>query len=174
MDLDWVKEKGVHVPFRTAWNENLLCHFNGIPFDPILSREIVTELNDDNPDEFDVISLSELTPGQLRKHSILSKILRDSQVILSGCQLFYDRLMICKKVAPEIAGIIFCGNDHQSERGIDQHAKKIKKMLLAIDQSLHIIIATSSQENEGSNEILQFAQKNTGDVLIVKQMGSLV
>lgn len=172
MDLDWVKEKGVYVPFRTAWNENLLCHFTHVPFDPILSRELLDEIQPDNElGEADIVNLSELTPGQLRQHSILSKILRDSQVIISGCQLFYDRLMARKKVSSEIAGIIYCGNDFQSEKGIDQHAKKIKRILLQIDPSLQVIIATSSQENEGSKEIIQFAQKEMGDVLIVKQMG---
>lgn len=175
LDLDYVKEFGVHVPFRTAWNEDIICHIQHIPFDVDLTKF-------DRKGQEEVTRLSDMSEGWVRKN--LGKLIRDSSVIMAGARLLVDELAVKQRMVKDCAAIVFCGNDTDDDKDTNAHAKAIEKAIRRLNPALDVVIATSATGNldtedevKGNDLIKRFAgSKETpgkGDVLIVKQMASV-
>jgi len=168
IDLDWVREKGVYVSFRQAWDENLLCKINHVTFDHNLTKELADLRKEgDNAPKDAMLSL--LTASEVRNYNILGKVTRDSQAIIYGVKLYLKTLSQLKRMYPEISGMIYCGNDMQSDKEVDKQAKRIKKYIKELDISHDVLIATSSNDNDGAENVSSYAD-GKGDTLIVKQM----
>lgn len=165
----------VEVTFAEAWREkpSPLCIVGLVPFDVELWRMDKEEFTEGD-------LLSKLEDNQLRRGGLLGKIVKNDRVIRQAAMGLVQALTTFKTTTPDCAAIVFCGNDDDPEKKVNQHAKQIEQAILDIDPSLKVIIATSTvttDDDEGDDtpadkRITQFAKGN-GDVLIVKQMASL-
>lgn len=146
-----------------------LCQMDLLPFDVNLSGLEISGVPQ---------ALSQIDDGELRTKGILGKIIENRDVIRQGVDRFVQTLQTYRKMRADCAGIIFCGNDDQSDKEVNRHAKKIRDELLRCDPTLDILIVTSSidesEDKVGSAEkqIREFVA-GKHDVLIVKQMASL-
>lgn len=169
IDMDYVEQHGVYVPFRTAWNENIICHVQRIPFD--------VDLMQVDFDTDQATKLSELSEGKTRQY--LGRIVRDREAIYAGVRLAIQELALKRKVVPDAGTIVFCGNDNDQERESNAHAKAIEKVFQQLDPSLEVVIATSATGDEDTEaekagrDLIKAFAKGKGDVLIVKQMASV-
>lgn len=157
--------------FSQAWVEGVLCKIGRVPFDVDLSRVVGGE---DEQGIEQGLRLSEITSRQDARRA-LSRAVRSPTVINEAATRLVREIRPFRYLADDAAAIVFCGNDEgdeeQSERAINRHAKDIERAIIAIDSSLRVVIATSA-DGEGAARIKAFAA-GVGDVLIVKQMASL-
>lgn len=153
------------VSFRTAWNESPspLCKLSRVPFD-VNIQKIVGE--EDGKD----VMLSELSATDVRR--VLSRVASDHAVISEGVSRLVENIQQRRTMFAASAGIVFCGNDERGCSGDDRHAKEIRAAIERIAPSMSVVIATSSDGNEGTEAIERF-KAGQGDVLVVKQMASL-
>jgi hypothetical protein len=152
--------------FEQAWDEGVICKVAPRWFDMNL-RDI-----DDGTEGL----LSELRDRQHIRRA-LSRGVRHPITIRGAVAFFVDALRLMRRVDPQCAGIIFCGNDTdvEDENEVNSHARKIKKELLDQMSELSksdIIIATSA-DGTGVEEVKRFSEKYQGTSLVVKQMASL-
>ena len=148
--------------FRQAWAErpSPLCRISRLPFD--------CKLEDTNDQS--VRMLSELSPTEVRQH--LGRIVKRPDVARAGASRLVGQLQIARSRQSDVAGIVFVGNDDDPVRNLNEHANTVRAAIERIDPNLDVVIATSSDGNDGTEKIQKFA-KGRGDVLIVKQMASL-
>jgi hypothetical protein len=149
--------------FKQAWAEEPrpLCRISRLPFDVELK---------DVTDVEQAVCLSELPPTGVRQH--LGKITRSAVVVRAGVERMVQQLRALRGLQPDIAAIVFVGNDEDPAKRVNEHAQLVRSAIESIDPSFEIVIATSSDGNDGTEKIQRFA-RGRGDVLIVKQMASL-
>lgn len=153
----------IGVPFKDAWNANLLCHISHDTFD----------VNLKNLQLGDTEWLSEVPAWQVRR--VIGTVVRHPFVIKEGCRKFVETLHRVRRIHPgaaKCAGIIFSANDPDSDHKND-HANEIAKTLRSLAPALRIVIATSADGEEARARLKRFCEDDDGDVLIVKQMAAL-
>ena len=150
------------VKFSEAWTTGVLCKINRTPFDVSLK----------DGSGIHKAWLSELSESATRLE--YGSIVRQSDVIVEGCQRFVDRLRHRRECRPSVTGIIYCGNDTDKDtnRSVNKHAKQIAHELARIAPELKICIATSAETEDAKAEIERWVE-GAYDVLIVKQMASV-
>ena len=159
--------------FRQAWQEKTICDISRVAFDVNMSQIFESGITEDT-------KLSELLPLDARNQ--LRNVTKDSGFIRATVARLVTEL---ERFGEHSAAIVFCGNDQSrlgdtsnsedeaaNSKKIDAHAKKIRKYIEQEKSELNVVIATSSDGNEGSGLIDKFS-RGVGDVLIVKQMASL-
>jgi superfamily II DNA or RNA helicase len=146
--------------FKEAWDESptVLCRISRLPFDVnvLLNKKECL--------------LSELSETDTRQ--ALGKIVRAADVIRKGTQSLVEQVHAIRQLQRDCAAIVFVGNDQADDPKANAHAHRVREHIEAIDASLDVVIATTSEGNEATQNIERFA-KGRGDILIVKQMASL-
>ncbi len=154
-----------------AWNVDSppsLCKLTRIPLDfDLYTHDRLT--GEARPNT----ALSAVQPNRIRGQ--LSRLLRNSHVVEVACKVFLRELYLKQKATRQAAGIIFVGNNDNAE--VDpmerEQALKVEDTLRKLAPfSLKVKVATNDQAAEAHRALKEF-QDGDGDVLIVKQMGSL-
>jgi superfamily II DNA or RNA helicase len=150
--------------FADAWAEtpSPLCEVSRLPVD--VDMEKIEAANVESG-----VKLSELSETEARR--VLRVTSRDTMVIHEVCRQMIAALQLFRQRDERCAAMVFCGNDTgDDDSQTNEHAKRIQKVIAAMDSSLNVLIATSKS---GSDNLDDFAneEKNKGDVIIVKQMG---
>lgn len=152
--------------YPEAWAESPspLCHISRTPFDVNISKYLPKSKNEKRT------LLSELNGYEVR--NILGKIVRDREVIETGCNILVDRVKELKENNPKFKAIVYCGNDNEDDGDVNAHAKEIKGVINSICD-FKVKICTSAIDEDTSQVIKDFVSKNKWDILIVKMMASL-
>jgi len=153
--------------YKKTWEEkpSPLCTISKPSFDLCLN-----EMQDVEDDENKNKLLSELSETAIR--SKLGRMLKDKVVIRYGVEMLLGEIDVFRKHYKKAASIIFCGNDDDAKKKINDHAKRIRCAIEERAPHLSVVIATSAEGDDGGKKIKDFAH-GVGDILIVKQMASL-
>ena len=156
------------VTFKEAWDErpSPLCKISRVPYEVQLSQLM-------DGDSWSGLLLSQLSTREARL--ALGKVVRDPLVIREGVQRLLTELRIRRAVHPTIGALVFCGNDTDPEKRVNDHARAIARAITKYDPSLRVVIATVADGGAGKEAIEAFVKtpNPVGDVLIVKQMASV-
>jgi hypothetical protein len=155
--------------FAEAWKESPspLCIIGNNPYDIDLWKIEGGKSSEGN-------KLSTLSAYETR--SLLGKLVKDDLVIDQAIMRLINDLKLFKRIDPKCAAIVFCGNDDEPEKKVNQHAMKVKKAIEDIDPTLDVLIVTSMIDSDDPDEAgkrIRSFRNGKSDVLIVKQMASL-
>ena len=150
---------------RDAWAENAIAQVERFPYDMHSTELTNTNLSME-------VMLSEI-PGS-RVIDYLGAIVREASVRREGVKIFAEALAILKQTIPEVAGMIFVANDHDTDKVANVQAIAVKKLLEEYHPGWEIYIATSNDSKAARHLITNFGNevKPQGDVPIVKQMAA--
>lgn len=124
--------------------------------------------------------LSELKTNSVCQN--LRNVVTDQKTIRNSMEKAIDDMKYRRNAGMKDAGIIVvtaCDiTDEMEEFEVNQHAKRVRKEIEYIDPTLNVIIATQAEDDEnggskGSDMLDEFAKKGRGDILIVKNMGTV-
>ena len=154
--------------FRQAWNEepSPLCRLTHETIDINL-----LEVGSNIP--FKLSEADITTAGK-----VLSKIVRNPEVIAQGADKLVRDLRIRQRVMPNAAAIVFTGNDEPDDGEDNAHAKKVRSAIIQAASNYGmrlepVIVTMKSEDGEAADVLKGFTQRGIGDVLIVKQMGGV-
>jgi hypothetical protein len=154
--------------FRQAWDEkpSPICKISRVPFDVHLDK-----LDPQTNVRVAQVLLRDLSATDVRQH--LGRIVRDPYVIRQGVRGAITALDHYRHMLPNVACMVYCGNDTDSDKQSNEHAQTIRRIFAQEAPGLHVAIATASTE-DSERTLQQFGLANGGiDVIIVKQMGGV-
>lgn len=135
----------------------------------------------------DGVGISELQNKEVRR--ALGKAVRDPETIRTGVRLMLNELRIRRETDglhgaanPETAAIVFVGNDKQDDNGNDWHAREVQRLIkqewkeFFPNKAPQIRIVTMNVTNDEADKAARMIKDfvdGDGDILVVKQMGSV-
>ena len=156
--------------FRDAWNEEILCKLTR----DVIEVDVSKFIKGGSKTE---AKLHGLSKSQVR--AVLSKAIRDHEVIRSGVKMMLSNLQYIRQIMPSAAAIVFTGNDEEATQRDNHHARTIREIIeeeqiaygLSLDCKIATMKATTGDERADA-VVKQFSDDDNpkGDVLIVKQM----
>jgi len=163
-------EGDVHVSFKEAWSEELLCQISHKTIDAGLYE---IDLDESDIEDADLL-LSELSKSRAQKY--LHEFCEDSSVVREGVSkmIYWLRHYRGETASLDNTGaIVFCKNDRDADR-INHHPKQIKEEISEQAPELNVAIATSADDgSDGGTLMRRFCDDGSSiDVLVVKQMAS--
>lgn len=146
--------------FGEAWAEGVLCTINHIPFDLGLNAIDSTWTG----------LLSQASVSMTREH--IGRIVRHPTTVREGVKRSVDELRRLQEVVPDVAVIVYCGNDtDKDEPDTNKHAKQIQEEYRQQAPELDTVVATAAIDD--AKNVLDSFVGGRHDVLIVKQMASV-
>ena len=159
------------VTLREAWDIGALCK--------VETKWIESTLKVDG----ERVLLSSLNASDATKH--LRSVVTDPQTIKEAMNIAITDMRERKKSGMKDAGIIVI-TASDIDDGLEQndglanfHARKVRDQIKGIDRSLVSVIATMADDkdkkksNKGAENLRRFSEDGYGDVLIVKNMGTV-
>jgi superfamily II DNA or RNA helicase len=153
---------------KEAWALPALCKVEAHWIDPVLKIE------------GEEVALSNLNVTASTKH--LRMAVQHEKTIRMAVERAVQDMRDRRAAGMKDAGIIFVTTSDLDIDGIeiskggssDWHARRVRDALRDIAPDLHVLIATQAEENEkGARNLQKFSEHGIGDVLIVKNMGTV-
>jgi len=166
------------VRVRSHWETSYAQAFEEIPSPLCKMQRVPVEVDlrkfDGSSPEGEAVSLSAASDTVVRR--VLSKVVRDADVMASVLAKAVEHLRQKKRFDPRAQLIVFCSNDEPGNND-DHHCREAEKILRGIAPELVSDVVTNKSSEDCRASILRFAGEGgspgrtpAGDVLITKQV----